>query len=133
MGLSDANRTLPQPRQRIALIDDDELICEIIEGILSSAGYEVVSVNHGDDAAAFIWEAQPDLLVLDCALPGKSGMTLLHELRASPLFGKLPIVMLTGRRSGWHESVALREGADAYVRKPFQPTDLLVSIAKLLR
>ena len=117
---------------RIVIVDDDELFCQIVARTLAPLGHMVVTVRDGDDALEALWANGPDLAILDCALPGKTGLTILREVRESAMFGKLPVIILTARRSEWHAKMAMTAGADAYVRKPFEPDDLIATIERLL-
>lgn len=133
MGLTTGNGAVAPQEPTIVVVDDDPLIGEIVGEALEAAGYRVVLVQSGEDAMDVMWKAQPALALIDCALPERPGMVVVRDLRESAMFEKLPIVMLTGRRSEWHESIALREGANAYIRKPFDVRELLVTVARLLR
>lgn len=117
---------------KIVLVEDDELICAIVARTLAPLGHVVTSVRDGDDALDALWETGPDLAILDCALPGKTGLTILREIRQSAMFGALPVLILTARRSAWHAKMALETGANDYVRKPFAAADLIGKIDRLL-
>ncbi len=130
MELSDAQTREPA---RILMVDDDPIICAIATDTLTKAGYRVFTVDSGDDAIDAAWDESPDVILLDCGLPGKSGMTLLDEFRASPRFRNIPIAMITARRSEWSENVAKEHGADAYIRKPFDIREMLIEVAKLTK
>lgn len=117
---------------RIVIVDDDELICAIVARTLTPLGHTVVSVRDGADALDSLWESGPNLVILDCALPGKTGLTILGEMRASAMFRDLPVLILTARRSDWHVKMALDAGANAYVRKPFAPEELIANVTTLL-
>lgn len=133
MGLTIFPRRDVGERPTIVLVDDDPLVCDLVSETLEAAGYLVLAVDDGAEAMDVIWNSQPALVILDCGLPGRPGMALLGDLRASAMFSDLPIVMLTGRSSKWHEKSALKCGASCYVRKPFDPRELLVAVAKALR
>ena len=79
-----------------------------------------------------IWKCQPALVILDCGLPGRPGMVLLDDLRGSALLQDLPVMMLTAPRSEWHAAIAHEHGADFYMRKPFEPHALLITVARLI-
>ena len=117
---------------RIVIVDDDELFCQIVTRTLAPVGHDVVTVRDGDDALEAFWEHGPELAILDCALPGKTGLTILREIRQSAMFGTLPVLILTARRSEWHAKMAMTAGANDYVRKPFEPADLIAKIDRLL-
>ena len=120
-------------KKTILIVDDDPLICDIASDILTGAGFLVACVDNGDDAVTIAWDIGSDAVLLDCNLPGKPGMMVLDEFRNSPRFYAMPIAMLTGRRSALAEAVSRDHGADAYIRKPFDPVDLLITVAKLTR
>lgn len=117
---------------RIVIVDDDELFCQIVARTLAPAGHVVVAVRDGDDALESLWENGPDLVILDCALPGKTGLTILRELRQSAMFATLPVLILTARRSEWHAKMAITAGANQYLRKPFDAAELITTIDRLL-
>lgn len=117
---------------RIVIVDDDELVCAIVVRTLAPLGHVVLSVRDGEDALDSLWESAPDLLILDCALPGKTGLAILAEMRTSAMFRDLPVLILTARRSEWHVKMALDAGANAYIRKPFEPDDLIEQVTTLL-
>lgn len=116
----------------IVMVDDDELLCAIVAHTLAPHGHRVVAVRDGDDALDTLWESAPDLAILDCALPGKTGLAILREIRESAMFRTLPVLILTARRSEWHARAAIEAGANDYVRKPFNPGELTEKIEQLL-
>lgn len=117
---------------RILIVDDDELVCAIVSRTLTPLGHVVLSIRDGDDALDSLWDLGPDLVILDCALPGKTGLAILGEMRSSAMFRDLPVLILTARRSDWHVRMALDAGANAYVRKPFAPDELIDNVTALL-
>ena len=72
------------------------------------------------------------MLILDCNMPGKSGIMVLRELRQSPEFYRLPVLMLTGRGSNSDEDIARYEGANDYLTKPFDPVELIDRVEELM-
>jgi len=117
---------------RIVIVDDDELICAIVARTLTPLGHSVLPVGDGAEALDSLWDSGPDLVILDCALPGKTGLAILAEMRTSAMFRDLPVLILTARRSEWHVKMALDAGANAYVRKPFAPDELIEKVSALL-
>jgi DNA-binding response OmpR family regulator len=117
---------------RILIADDDELVGEIVCNALSDAGHIPGFLTNGRDALDVIRQRTPDLVILDCNMPGISGLLLLRELRQQPELFDIPVLMLTGRTSANDEALAHFEGADAYVRKPFDPDQLVVEVEALL-
>ncbi|HEU4704218.1 MAG TPA: response regulator, partial [Sphingomicrobium sp.] len=72
------------------------------------------------------------LVVLDCAMPTMSGVEVLRQIRASPTCFDTPVLMLTGRRSEADEEIAIRAGANDYMRKPFAVDELVSRVEDLL-
>jgi ribonuclease P protein subunit RPR2 len=92
-----------------------------------------VAVVEAEDAAAArrkIRSARPDVIVLDINMPGTTGLELCVELKAGPATRDIPIVLLTGSESGT-DAAAKKVGADAFVRKPFSPLELLAIAERL--
>lgn len=116
----------------ILVADDDELVCEIVRRTLSGRGHIVGSVGNGLDAVRVIATKGPELVILDCSMPGLSGVEALRHIRRSGSRFRTPVLMLTARRSGSDEDIALRAGADDYLRKPFDTADLIVRVEALL-
>lgn len=122
-------------RQAIAYIivaDDDELVGELVRTTLTGYGHTVGVVANGDDALKAVAAKNPDLLILDCNMPERSGMLALREIRRSQRFFGLPVLMLTARRGEADVELAMREGADDYVKKPFDPEELAFRVDELL-
>lgn len=110
---------------RIILADDDEIIGELVSDAFMAAGHAVGWLQDGKSALEVVRRRAPDLLILDCNMPGMSGVTVLRELRRSPELFDLPVLMLTGRQSDADEEILRFEGADDYLRKPFDPVELV--------
>lgn len=116
----------------IHLADDDALVREVVQITLAAQGHVVGMVDNGADAVRIFKAKQPDLVILDCAMPQLSGVEALRQIRLLSGEAHTPVLMLTARRSSKDEEIALRAGADDYLRKPFSPTQLLVRVELLL-
>lgn len=117
---------------RIIIADDDELTGEIARDALVAAGHGTGLVADGLEALRVVRARRPDLLVLDCNMPNLSGVLLLRELRKTPALFDLPVLMLTGRRSAQDVELAMFAGADDYMKKPFDPDELVFRVEELL-
>ncbi|WP_051007278.1 response regulator transcription factor [Sphingomonas sp. PAMC 26621] len=82
---------------RIMMADDDELVAEIAIEALNAAGHAVGLLPDGKDMMSVIRARKPDLVILDCNMPEKSGILVLREMRNSVEFFDTPVLMLTGR------------------------------------
>lgn len=118
---------------RIAVVEDEEAISELLRYNLEAEGYQVDTILRGDEAEIHLHENVPDLLVLDWMLPGVSGIELCRRLRQRAETERLPIIMLTARGEESERVRGLAVGADDYVVKPFSTPELLARIKAMLR
>lgn len=111
-------------RGRILVVDDTKLITKMIHDKLASAGYDVAEAYDGPDALKKLKSFVPDLVILDLMLPGIDGYQVARSIRQDPQHVRTPIIMLTAK-SGIAEKIAgFEAGADDYLTKPFDPTEL---------
>lgn len=116
---------------RILILEDDSNITALLRFHLEERGHSVDSVAGGDEALELAKESKYDLLLLDIAVAGLSGLEVCKELRNFELH--MPILMLTSRGSESDKVAGLQAGADDYVAKPFSVLELLARIDALLR
>jgi two-component system KDP operon response regulator KdpE len=117
------------PRPRLLVVDDEPQILLGLEGVLSKA-YDVQLAASGEEALLFATKNPPDLVILDLALPGISGMEVTRTLRE---WLKSPILILSVRDREADKICALDLGADDYLTKPFLTGELLARVRALLR
>jgi two-component system, OmpR family, alkaline phosphatase synthesis response regulator PhoP len=115
---------------QILVVEDEMAISRLVRDYLRHAGFEVTVVGDGESAIASARGVRPDLVVLDLGLPGRDGLDVARELRAS---SAVPIVMLTARGDETDRIVGLELGADDYVVKPFSPKELVARVRAVLR
>jgi CheY-like chemotaxis protein len=116
----------------LILICDDELpLRELIKAVLGD-GYEYVEAEDADQAEAVLARYDPEVIVLDVMLPGRSGIEFLAELRARPRKRPIPVVVVSAWQSPQDEQAALGAGADAFVGKPFDPNELTTVVENLI-
>jgi len=115
---------------RIAIVEDEPSISEVVSLYLRRAGYEVVCFSDGLLALNSLIDALPDLIILDVMLPGMDGFTLTRKLRDQ---SDVPIILLTSRREESDRIAGLELGADDYVVKPFSPQELVSRVRAVLR
>ncbi len=116
---------------RILIVDDDFEIAEPVKFALQKLGYEVTHVPDGNQGVAAISTVNPDLMVLDMMMPGRSGFLVLEHLRSSKRTG-VRVIMVTGNEGERHQTYARMLGADDYIHKPFAMDRLVQSVQKLL-
>lgn len=117
---------------RILVVDDDELLGEAVRAVLEAEGHIVGFVTSGDAAVKAISAKQPDLVILDCMMPGMPGEEVLRQVRTVDALYRTPVLMLTARRNEADVQIAIRAGADDYLKKPFDPDELVVRVEALL-
>jgi diguanylate cyclase (GGDEF)-like protein len=130
------SRGWPQPRlgpdhpARVLIVDDDERLRMLLRTTLEVIDIEIDEAADVASARLQVARNRPDVVVLDVSLPGPSGLELCAELKRDPRTRHIGIVVLTGSGEG-HEA-ARTAGADAYLRKPFSPLDLLAVVERLM-
>jgi len=117
-------------RPRILIIDDDPVLVDLVTLALQIEGYETQAAYDGLSGLRYIYELQPDLIVLDIMLPGEDGWEICRRVRETM---DVPIIMLTARRELVHRLRGLNLGADDYVVKPFDMEELILRIKAVLR
>ncbi len=115
---------------RILVIDDDTALAEMIGIVLRADGFDPVFCDHGDRALEAFRRENPDVILLDLMLPGKSGIDVCREIR---LESGVPIIMLTAKSDTLDVVLGLESGADDYVPKPFKPRELIARVRARLR
>jgi two-component system phosphate regulon response regulator OmpR len=114
----------------LLVVDDDRRIRDLLSRFLTSEGYRVTTADTAADARAKLKSLSFDLLVLDVMMPGESGFDFAKALRGS---SEVPILMLTARDAAESRIKGLEMGADDYLSKPFEPRELSLRIANILK
>jgi DNA-binding response OmpR family regulator len=109
----------------IIIADDDGFAVEVIRAALQRGGHVVGALADGEDVGRVVELKRPHLVILDCAMPGKSGNDALRDIRMSATSYRTPVLMLTALTHRRDEEISLRAGANEYMRKPFDPDRLL--------
>jgi DNA-binding response OmpR family regulator len=115
----------------VLLVEDEPSLARGLVDTFRHAGYGVHHVSRGDTALDAFRQIQPDVVVLDIMLPGRSGLDVLRDLRAAGI--GVPVVMLTAKGDIVDRVRGLELGADDYVPKPFSVHELLARVRALLR
>ncbi len=120
----------PVQDAHLLVVDDDARLRELIQRYLSSHGYRVSAASDATEARTLMKSMAFDLLIVDVMMPGESGLDLTQSIRA---LSQVPVLMLTARGEPEDRIAGLERGADDYLAKPFEPRELLLRCAALIR
>jgi len=119
-------------KERILTIDDDPDILDVLELTLSEQ-YEVLQANNGDEGLRMLQQKNPDLIICDYMMPIMNGREFCKALKKDILLRHIPIIMLTGKGEVHDRVGGIEAGADDYIVKPFDPSELLARIRMILK
>ena len=124
----------PEEQTAIVLVAEDSLVVRtLLRRQLEDYGHRVVEAVDGEQALAACREHIPDVVILDVEMPKLDGHGVLAVLRASPELADIPVVFLTARTTTEDVVEGLRLGAHDYLRKPFEPAELLARVSAAVR
>jgi diguanylate cyclase (GGDEF)-like protein len=123
----------PSPAEVILVVDDDPDIARFVEVNLRLHGFEVLVAHDGEQALTMVQDRKPDLAVVDVRMPRVDGLELTRRLRADPMTAALPIILLTAKGLSVDKVVGLTAGADDYIVKPFDTSELVARVRSTLR
>ena len=118
--------------KRVLIADDDERLRALVRLTLDTGEVELLEAADGDTALAVARAEQPDVVLLDWAMPRLAGIDVCRRLKADPATAAMKVVMLTGRTLDFDRRAAVEAGVDGYIVKPFSPFRLLNRIGALL-
>jgi DNA-binding response OmpR family regulator len=128
---SAADETLPSKQtRRVLVVEDDSAIRFGVSTAFTNSGYQVTEAENGEQARLLLGSGSFDLIVLDLTLPGIAGLELLRELRATRA---TPVIVVTARSLLRERLEGLELGADDYLVKPFELSELLARAAAIIR
>ena len=114
--------------QRILVVDDNEDNRQILNDLLSGAGYEVIEAAAGDEAVRLAGEHVPDLILMDIQLPGMNGLEATRHIKAEARLAHIPVIAVTSFALTGDDAKARAAGCDNYVSKPFSPRAVLAMV-----
>ena len=122
-----------KPAATVLVVDDNLQNREVAEGHLVSAGYAVLQAEGGAEGLALLASRRPDLVLLDVLMPGMDGYETCRRIRALPEVAEVPVLFLTALGDLETHKAALESGADDFLTKPLNRTELLIRVRSLLR
>ncbi|MAF11984.1 hypothetical protein CMK11_16180 [Candidatus Poribacteria bacterium] len=117
---------------KVLVVDDEPDILDLVELTLVSEGFDVVTATDGAEALAAADAERPGLVLLDVSMPDLDGFDVMQALRDSPNTRDIPVIMLTARAQISDKLRGLSSGADDYITKPFEPSDLVARVTAAL-
>ena len=118
--------------QKILVVDDDPAAVKDVRAVLDQAGYNVYSVNTAEEVFDKLKQVNPDLIILDLVLEHESGFKVAKEIKSSPKYKNIPIIIVSLRKDDIDKWVAALSGATEYLEKPVNPQDLLFHVKDIL-
>lgn len=117
----------------VLIVDDSSTLREMISGLLIKAGMSVTEAKDGAEAKEKIQASPPDLVVLDIVMPNMNGYDLCRWVKNNPGTEDIPVVICSSKGEEFDRYWGMRQGADAYIAKPFRPKEMVETVKQLLR
>jgi twitching motility two-component system response regulator PilH len=116
----------------VLIVDDSNTLREMISDLMIKSGVSVVQASDGVEAKEKIEASIPDLVITDLVMPRMNGYELCRWIKGNPKTEKLPVIICSTKNEEFDRYWGMKQGADAYITKPFQSADLLEVVQKLL-
>jgi CheY-like chemotaxis protein len=117
---------------KVLVCDNEEALRALVRGTLEIGDYEIAEARDGDESIELARKFEPDLIILDMMMPGRSGLEVMAELRADDRFANTPVIMLTARAQAADREAALQAGVTRFLAKPFSPVELASIVEELV-
>lgn len=119
-------------KMKVLVVDDSPTDLKLMSQPFLSRGYELVTATDGEEALKKAEAEQPDLMVLDVIMPKLNGFKVCRQIKSSATLKNIKIILLTSKNQESDKFWGEKQGADAYMTKPFTEEDLLATAAGLL-
>ena len=116
----------------VLVVDDEDMTRQMIAMFLKMDGLDTIEAEDGVEALKQVSKHQPDAIILDVMMPEMDGITVCKRLRANPSTESIPVLMLSGRSQIGAEEEGLEAGANAYMKKPMDPKEMLVLLKEIM-
>ncbi|MEL6777748.1 MAG: response regulator [Cyanobacteria bacterium J06597_16] len=116
----------------ILVVDDSPMLREMISGLLDKSGLTITVAKDGQEAKDKIAANPPDLVVLDVVMPNMNGYELCRWVKSTPATKDVLVILCSSKSEEFDRYWGIKQGADAYVIKPFRPGELLNTVQTLL-
>jgi twitching motility two-component system response regulator PilH len=120
------------PSDTILVVDDSPTEQKLVAATLSARGFRVITAADGEEAIEKASKEQPRLVVLDVVMPKKNGFQVCRQLKTTPATQNIKVLLLTSKNQESDKFWGMKQGADAYLTKPYADTELLANVTKLI-
>ncbi len=120
-------------RRRVLVVDDEPDLVRILQFGLQSAGYVVETASDGQEGLKKAREVKPDIILLDLMLPKLDGYKVCRLLKYDERYKQIPIIILSARTQEGDQTLALEMGANRFITKPYEFSEILGHIEELLK
>jgi twitching motility two-component system response regulator PilH len=118
--------------ETILVVDDSPTEQKLVTAALQAKGYRIITAADGDEAIEKASKEQPKLIVLDVVMPKKNGYQVCRQLKTTAATQNIKVLLLTSKNQDADKFWGMKQGADAYLTKPFVETELCANVAKLI-
>ena len=125
--------TQEPPKARVLVVDDEPDLVRILEFGLKAAGYQVMTANDGQEGLKKAREQKPDIILLDLMLPKLDGYKVCRLLKFDERYKHIPIMILSARTQEGDQNLAHEMGANRFLTKPYEFSEILQHIQALLK
>jgi adenylate cyclase len=122
-----------EDKPTILIVDDEPVMHDILQGLLAAEGYNFTVANDGLEAVEKVKQLDPDLILLDIMMPGLSGLEVCQSLKTDQEWQHIPIILVTALDGSDNVAAGLDAGADDFLHKPFDKTELQARVRSMLR
>lgn len=117
----------------VLVVDDSQTVRQMLSELLQKGGLTVVEAANGLEAKEKIQAKAPDLVITDLVMPEMNGYELCRWIKNTPVAQNIPILICSTKDQEFDRYWGMKQGADAYITKPFQPGEMLKTVKQLLR
>jgi len=118
---------------KVLIVDDSQTLRHMLSDLLEENGMQVVAATNGLEAKEYIQASAPDLVITDLIMPEMNGYELCRWIKNEPSTQKIPVLICSTKSEEFDRYWGMKQGADAYITKPFHPPELLKTVRQLLK
>ncbi len=117
----------------VLIVDDSQTVRQMLSELLQDSGLQVIEATNGLEAKEKMQAKQPDLVITDLIMPEMNGYDLCRWIKRDPAMQNIPVLICSTKSEEFDRYWGMKQGADAYITKPFHPVEMLKTVKQLLR